>query len=146
MPVHVRAAVLYQSHNTARNESSPAPSLASLSAHSLPAVVRRPASLSLARYALVRWALHFVTESTCASSPMSRKRCQTPRHTSARGLRPAVHHFSPRMRPRSTAAQSEMKAAPGSDRIKACSKAQSSARMMRRCTGGMAPCAEHTSS
>ena len=48
---------------------------------------------------------------------------------------------APASKPRSTTAQSVMNVAPGSDRIMACSKAQSSARMMRR-----SPCAEKASS
>ena len=110
---------------------------------------KRPASSSLARSALDRCALHFVTESMWASSPMSRKQSQICLHTSACGLRAAVHHFGPRSRPLSTVAQSDTNVAPGSDKMKACHSAHNSARKIRRCTGreiGMAPCAEQTNS
>ena len=125
MALLVSTAALYVSLKD--KESSRAPSLASPSAQSLPAAMMRPVSSSLACSALDRCAFHFVTESMCASSPMSRKRSQIPFHTSACGLRPVEHHFRPRSRPRSAAAQSVMNVAPT-----ACSKAQSSARMMRR--------------
>ena len=50
--------------------------------------LRRAVSSRFAHSALVRCALHFVTESLCASSPMSRKHSQIRRHTSVCGLRP----------------------------------------------------------
>ena len=147
--LHVSTAPLYVSHGMDWKESSRAPSLASSSARSLPAAVKRPVSSSLARSALDRCALHFVTESTWASSPMSRKQSQIRLHMSACGLRAAVHHFGARSKPLSTVAQSDTNAAPGSDRMMACHSAHNSARKIRRCTGreiGMAPRAEQTNS
>ena len=56
---HVSTAPLYVSHRMDWKESSRAPSLASSSARSLPAAVKRPASSSLACSALDKCALHF---------------------------------------------------------------------------------------
>ena len=95
----VSTAPLYVSHRMDWKESSRAPSLANSSARSLPAAMKRPVSPSLARSALERCALHFVTESVGASSPMSRKHFQIFLHTSACCLLAAVHHFGPRSRP-----------------------------------------------
>ena len=82
-------------------------------------------------------------------SSQSRKHSKIRLHTSACGLRAAVHHFGPRSGPRSTVAQSETNVTLGSDKIMACRNAHTSTRKIRRCTGseiGMAPCAEQTSS
>ena len=83
----------------------------------------RPWSSSLARSALVRWALHFSTESTCASLP-------TPRR-SRPDLAPHVRHVAFVQRCTTSLpvlAQSEI----SSDRDKACRRAQSSL-----CTGSV---------
>ena len=136
MALHVSTAPLHVSHRMDL-------------ACSLPAVVKRPASSSLACSALDRCASHFVTESMLASSPMPRKHSQICLHTSACGLRAAVHHLGSRSGHLSTVAQSETKVAPGSDRVMACHNAHSSARKIRRYTEreiGMAPCAEQTNS
>ena len=123
MVLLVSTAALYVSYRMDWKESSRAPFLANSSAHALPAVVRRPASSSLACSDMDRCASHFDTESMWDSSPMSRKHSQIRLHTSARGLRAAVHHFGPRSRPRSTVAQSETTVVPGTDKLMACHNA-----------------------
>ena len=140
--LHVSTASLYVSHRMDWKESSRAPSLANSSARVLPAAMKRPVSSSLARSALDKCALQFVTESMWASSPMSRKQSQIRLHTSACGLRAAVQHFGPHSKPLSTVALSETNVAPGSDKMMACQSAHISARKIRRCTEreiGMAP-------
>ena len=134
----VLSAALYKSHKTVWKESSRSPSLASSSAHSLPGLFQGARLALLWTGAPCDVCLLEVTEAS-----------QIRRHTSACGLLPAEHHFWPRSKPRSTAAQSKMKDAPHSNKIIACSKAQSSARTMRRCTWSeidMAQCTEQTSS
>ena len=67
--LHVSTVPLYVSHRMDWKESSRAPSLANSSARSLPTVVKRQASSSLACSALDRCALHVVTESMWEAVP-----------------------------------------------------------------------------
>ena len=136
MDLLVSTAALYVSYKTHWKESSRAPSLASSSARSLRAAVKRPASSSLARSALDKCALHFVTPSRCGLHPQCL--VSIPGLVSTRaGLHAAVRHFGPRSRPRSTVAQSDTYVAPGSDTMMACQchSAHNSARKIRCCTG-----------
>ena len=79
---------------------------------------------------------------------MSRNRSLICLHTSECGCSPAEHHFWPQLMPRKHGCTVQDESCPQLKRS-SCSKAQSFARMMLRCTGsavGMAPCVEQTNS
>ena len=130
MALLVLTAALYMSHNAAWKESSRAPSLASSSAHSLPAACIIP--LGLLRFGQVRLALRHRVDVSLFTDVSETFPYSLP-HIGVRSSSRRAPLLVPLLAP-STAAKSEMEDAPSSARSNACSKAQISALMMRRCT------------